>query len=103
MKFFFKKIKNKKINICLKCITLVGIKLVQKFVSLKLKGVEMQYCKSILECCIYYQNEKVLSIYLKVHAMTKINPGARFGMAVAIAGEVSWIPLRNRVWNKVTL
>lgn len=35
--------------------------------------------------------------------MTKINPGARFGMAAAIAGEVNWIPLRNNVWNKVTL
>jgi hypothetical protein len=35
--------------------------------------------------------------------MMKINPGARFGIAVAIAGEVSWIPFRNRVWNKVTL
>jgi len=26
----------------------------------------------------------------------KIIPGARFGMAVAIAGEVSFIPLRNK-------
>ena len=35
--------------------------------------------------------------------MRKMSPGARFGMAVAIAGEVSLMPLRNRVWNKVTL
>jgi len=26
----------------------------------------------------------------------KISPGARFGMAVAIAGEVNLIPLRNK-------
>jgi hypothetical protein len=46
---------------------------------------------------------KKQSGYLKVHAMTKISPGARFGMAVAIAGEVNLIPFRNRDWNKVTL
>lgn len=33
----------------------------------------------------------------------KINPGARFGMAVPIAAEVRLIPLRNKDWNKVTL
>ena len=33
----------------------------------------------------------------------KIRPGARFGMAVPIAGEVRLIPLRNRDWNNVTL
>jgi len=32
-----------------------------------------------------------------------MKPGARFGMAVPIAGEVSLIPLRNIDWNKVTL
>jgi hypothetical protein len=35
--------------------------------------------------------------------MMKIIPGARFGMAVPIAGEVRLIPLRNKDWNKVTL
>ena len=34
--------------------------------------------------------------YLNVQAIMKIIPGARFGMAVAIAGEVSLIPLRNK-------
>lgn len=41
--------------------------------------------------------------YLTAQAMTKMKPGARFGMAVAIAGDVSWIPLMNSVWNIVTL
>ena len=31
--------------------------------------------------------------------MTKIRPGARFGMAVPIAGEVRCIPLRNKHWK----
>lgn len=35
--------------------------------------------------------------------MTNISPGARLGMAVAIAGEVSTIPFKNNTWNKVTL
>ena len=35
--------------------------------------------------------------------MIKIRPGARFGIAVPIAGDVRFIPLRNKVWNKVTL
>lgn len=29
----------------------------------------------------------------------KMRPGARFGMAVPIAGEVRLIPLRNKDWN----
>jgi len=33
----------------------------------------------------------------------KINPGARFGMAVPIAADVRLIPLRNKDWNRVTL
>jgi len=33
----------------------------------------------------------------------KMRPGARFGMAVPIAGEVRLIPFRNRDWNSVTL
>lgn len=41
--------------------------------------------------------------YLTVQAMRKMRPGARFGMAVAIAGDVSLMPFRNRVWNIVTL
>ena len=49
-----------------------------------------------------YQVEKQIG-YLKAQAMMKISPGARFGMAVAIAGEVRLIPFRNRDWNKVTL
>jgi len=43
------------------------------------------------------------SYYRKIHAMMKMRPGARFGMAVPIAGEVRLIPLRNRDWNSVTL
>lgn len=35
--------------------------------------------------------------------MIKISPGARFGMAVPIAGELSLIPFNNKDWNKVTL
>lgn len=35
--------------------------------------------------------------------MTKISPGARFSMAVAMAGEVNLTPFTNRVWNRVTL
>ena len=35
--------------------------------------------------------------------MTKISPGARLGMAEAIAGEVLLIPIKKRDWNKVTL
>lgn len=35
--------------------------------------------------------------------MTKIRPGAMFGMAVPIAGDVKLIPFRNKGWNKVTL
>ena len=35
--------------------------------------------------------------------MMKIRPGARFGMAVPIVGEVRLIPWRNRDWNNVTL
>ena len=42
-------------------------------------------------------------MHLRVQAMRKIRAGARLGMAVAIAGEVRSIPLRNRDWNKVTL
>lgn len=33
----------------------------------------------------------------------KIRPGARFGMAVPIVGEVSFIPLRNKDCNIVIL
>lgn len=33
----------------------------------------------------------------------KINPGARFGMAVPIAADVRLIPFRNKDWNRVTL
>lgn len=35
--------------------------------------------------------------------MKKMRPGARLGIAVAIAGDVSLIPSRNRDWNRVTL
>lgn len=31
--------------------------------------------------------------------MMKIKPGARFGMAVPMAGEVRLIPLRNKDWK----
>lgn len=31
--------------------------------------------------------------------MMKIRPGARFGIAVPIAGEVKLIPLRNKDWK----
>lgn len=35
--------------------------------------------------------------------MMKMSPGARLGIAVAIAGEVFSIPIKKRDWNKVTL
>lgn len=41
--------------------------------------------------------------YPKTDAMRKMSPGARLGIAVAIAGEVSLIPWSNKVWNNVTL
>lgn len=41
--------------------------------------------------------------YPKAAAMAKMNPGARFGIAVAMAGEVSLIPFKNKDWNSVTL
>lgn len=41
--------------------------------------------------------------YPTVQAMMKMRPGARFGMAVATAGDVSLIPFKNRAWKRVTL
>lgn len=41
--------------------------------------------------------------YPKAQAITKMNPGPRFGMAVAVAGEVRFIPFSCNVWNNVTL
>lgn len=41
--------------------------------------------------------------YPKAQAITKMNPGARFGIAVAVAGEVRFIPFISNVWNNVTL
>lgn len=43
------------------------------------------------------------SSYPKPQAMKNMNPGARFGIAVAIAGEVRLIPFRIKDWNNVTL
>jgi len=42
-------------------------------------------------------------IHPTIQAMKKMRPGARFGIAVAIAGDVNLIPSRNRDWNRVTL
>lgn len=33
---------------------------------------------------------------LKAQAMKKMRPGARFGIAVATAGEVRWTPFMNK-------
>lgn len=41
--------------------------------------------------------------YPKAQAMRKMSPGARFGIAVAIEGEVNLIPSMNKDWNNVTL
>lgn len=35
--------------------------------------------------------------------MKNVNPGARFGIAFAIAGEVRLIPFNINDWNMVTL
>jgi hypothetical protein len=35
--------------------------------------------------------------------MTKMNPGARLGIADAMAGDVFFMPCSIRAWNKVTL
>lgn len=40
---------------------------------------------------------------LTIQAIKKMRPGARLGIAVAIAGDVNLIPSRNRDWNRVTL
>lgn len=42
-------------------------------------------------------------VHPTIQAMKKIRPGARLGIAVAIAGDVNLIPSRNRDWNRVTL
>lgn len=47
--------------------------------------------------------EKKPKSYLHAQAIKKVRPGARFGIAVAIAGEVNLIPWMNKDWNKVTL
>lgn len=52
---------------------------------------------------ILRQKPTLLYQYLKAQAMKNMNPGLRFGMAVAIAGEVRLIPFRNRDWHNVTL
>jgi hypothetical protein len=41
--------------------------------------------------------------YLRQPAMTKMNPGARLGIADAMAGDVFFMPCSIRAWNKVTL
>ena len=52
---------------------------------------------------IVAQKSKPDWLYLRAQAMKNMNPGAMFGMAVAIAGEVRRMPFRNRDWNNVTL
>lgn len=47
--------------------------------------------------CMSYR-EAVFS-YLKQAAMTKINTGARFGIAEEIAGDVILMPSIMRTWN----
>lgn len=41
--------------------------------------------------------------YPRQPEMAKMKPGARFGMAEAMAGDVIFMPCSSRAWNPVTL
>lgn len=44
-----------------------------------------------------------MRVYLKQAAMMKMMPGARFGNAAAIGGDVFFIPIIISTWKEVTL
>jgi hypothetical protein len=46
---------------------------------------------------------EVRSVYPRQPEMMKMNPGARLGMAEAIAGDVIFMPCSSKAWNPVTL